>query len=177
MQKKTDLILHPKRMQILTTLGQRPMSGQALVRELPDISQASLYRHLSTLIKGGIVEMINEDGAKHYRIVAGQGRLRPDDLADLSGADLVGAFTSFCSNLIAHFADLAEGKSAMEVSAMGASFNQTTIEMTESELIELTEAMQTIIARRNPAKEGQVKRTYTLASVLLPQRGQQNAET
>ena len=57
---KADLILHPARLRIMGELGGRQMTSRQLAIALPDMAQASLYRHIKALLDGGILEVVSE---------------------------------------------------------------------------------------------------------------------
>jgi DNA-binding transcriptional ArsR family regulator len=60
-----DLVLHPVRLRILQAfLGGRHLTTGDLARELPDVAQAGLYRHVSRLAKGGVLEVVGERQAR-----------------------------------------------------------------------------------------------------------------
>jgi Fe2+ or Zn2+ uptake regulation protein len=55
------LRLHPVRLRILEAfLGDRKLTTADLRAELPDISAASLYRHIAFLVEGGVLEVVAE---------------------------------------------------------------------------------------------------------------------
>ena len=57
-----DLLLHPIRMGVVQNLiGNRKFTAQQLSRLLPDVPQATLYRHLDKLLKTGIITVIEEN--------------------------------------------------------------------------------------------------------------------
>ena len=56
-----DLVLHPVRLRILQAfLGGRHLTTGDLARELPDVAQAGLYRHVRSLAEGGVLEVVRE---------------------------------------------------------------------------------------------------------------------
>src|SRR6185437_4634635 len=60
-----DLVLHPVRLRILQAfLGGRRLTTGDLARELPDVAQAGLYRHVSRLAEGGVLEVVSERQAR-----------------------------------------------------------------------------------------------------------------
>lgn len=55
-----DIVLHPVRLRIVQQLGGRQLTTAALREELPDITQATLYRHVAALIAAQIVTVVDE---------------------------------------------------------------------------------------------------------------------
>lgn len=55
-----NLTMHPIRARLLYVLGRRELTTQQIVHELPDISQASVYRHVRLLAKSGLLRVVRE---------------------------------------------------------------------------------------------------------------------
>lgn len=57
-----EVILNPIRIRIVTVLAQsQGLTTAEIMKELPDVAQATLYRHISTLLKAEIIEVIKEN--------------------------------------------------------------------------------------------------------------------
>lgn len=75
---RTDVVLHPVRSRIVRSfLGTERRTAGELTRLLPDVPQASLYRHLNALIDGKILRVISPgeqripgSGRRGYALVA-----------------------------------------------------------------------------------------------------------
>ena len=60
-ESKAELVLHPVRLRIIQSLiGGRERTPQQIAEELPDVAQATLYRHLGRLAKAGLVKVVAE---------------------------------------------------------------------------------------------------------------------
>src|SRR4051794_12982276 len=59
-ESTVDVILHPIRMRIIQSLINQQRTAQQLKELLPDIPQASLYRHLKRLVEAGVIHIIDE---------------------------------------------------------------------------------------------------------------------
>jgi DNA-binding transcriptional ArsR family regulator len=53
-----DVLVHPLRMRIVTAMGLQKMTAGDIAAHLPDIPQASLYRHLALLVKADVVQIV-----------------------------------------------------------------------------------------------------------------------
>ncbi len=168
MLPKAKLLIHPDRMQLITELSSHSLTGPALAAALPSIPQASLYRHLTHLIEGGIVEVTKQDGQKHYRIVEGQARLGPDDLEGMSGADLLNAFSMFCSGLLVRVGQSIGEGVALDASRKGLKFLQVKVRMTDADLVAMNELIASVV-RRSQENEDENSRAYTLAAIIIPE--------
>jgi len=56
--KKVDLILHPIRLQILSTLSGRNLSTQEIAEKLYTIPISTLYRQMRVLLKGNLIQVV-----------------------------------------------------------------------------------------------------------------------
>lgn len=61
-ETKADLILHPVRMKVLQTLASgRRKTVQQIAEQLPEVPQATLYRHLKKLLDANVIEVVEEN--------------------------------------------------------------------------------------------------------------------
>lgn len=173
MNSKIDLILHPVRMRLVAELSERQMTSRQLAAMLPDISQATLYRHIKRLVEGGIFEVVAEqvvNGAteRTYAVVAGQNQLKPDEVANLSDAEHIKLFSVFAAGLIDSFTRYVQQPKAVDFLADGVSYNRTVVYLDDSERDALAkaffEALQPFMSNLPAA----ARRRYTLASVVIP---------
>ena len=170
---KNDLIFHPVRMRLMTELAGRQMTPGQLAAAMPDIPQATLYRHIKRLWDGGIFEVVNEqivNGAteRTFAVVAGQERLTDADLQGLSPEEHTQNFMTYTASLIDAFARYVQQANPNEMSADGLSYNRATIYLSAEERVEFQEAVVALlqgVMRNEPTPERQ---RFTLASVVIP---------
>jgi DNA-binding transcriptional ArsR family regulator len=104
MAAKADLITHPARARIMTTMMGRRLTTNQLSRLMPDVPLPSLYRHLRTLMEGGVIDAVDEvriNGAanKVYEVVPGGGRIDRREVENVSEADHLRYFATFLNGL------------------------------------------------------------------------------
>ncbi len=74
MKNNIDIIMNPIRMRIIQTLvTKKELSTQEISEYLPDVPQATLYRHLHTLVHAHIIKTVHElkkkrDHGKNLRL-------------------------------------------------------------------------------------------------------------
>ena len=108
-QTNVDVILHPIRLRILLTLAGRRLTAQDLAQALPQVPQATLYRHIRHLmdadllsidetrsVRGGVVENV-------YTLKQEDARLTAEDVASLSREDHLRFFTIFFTSVLQDF--------------------------------------------------------------------------
>jgi DNA-binding transcriptional ArsR family regulator len=85
---KEDLLLHPVRLRIILAAAGRRVTAQQLADELPDIPQATLYRHINTLAAGGMLVVVRE---RRVRNTVEKTYALPDQSLMLTAEDLKNA--------------------------------------------------------------------------------------
>src|SRR5437899_614102 len=109
-ETKADLLLHPIRLRIIQAfVPPKRLTAQAIGAMLPDVPPATLYRHLNTLTRGGVLAVVERRQVrgtteKVYALLAGGTHLSPSDLAAASKEDHLRYFTTFVATLLGDFA-------------------------------------------------------------------------
>src|SRR5450759_2000666 len=110
--KLADLVLHPVRLRIILAFARgRRLTPQQVAAFVPDVPQATLYRQIDRLYRGGALAVAAERrvrGAveRTYVLAEGGASVSPKDLAKSSRDDHLGYFTAFAAGLIAQFLSL-----------------------------------------------------------------------
>src|SRR5262249_50282609 len=103
-----EAIIHPVRLRILLAFAGEPRTTEELVAALPDVPQASLYRHLNRLIEAEVLEVVGDavprrGNSRTYAPVAGAGSLSAADIAGASRDDHLRYFAAYLAALMAAF--------------------------------------------------------------------------
>jgi DNA-binding transcriptional ArsR family regulator len=172
-QSKSDLIFHPVRMRLITELAGRQLTPGQLAAALPDIPQATLYRHIKRLQAGGLIEVTAEqvvNGAteRTFAVVAGQVRLTDADLEGLTVAEHIRNFATFAASLIDAFSRYAQQAEPTAMAADGVSYNRAVIYLNDVERAEFQEAVVALLQNVMSQQPTSERKRYTLASVIIP---------
>lgn len=106
---KADLILHPVRLRILITIGKNEKTVAQIAGLLPDIAQATLYRHINTLVEGNILTVTHEKPIRGtvertYALTdINAASLTAEDIAHVSKEEHLRYFTMFTALLLSSF--------------------------------------------------------------------------
>jgi DNA-binding transcriptional ArsR family regulator len=173
MTNKADLIIHPVRLRIITALGGRQHTPRQLAALLPDIAQASLYRHISILLKAGILEVVAEQQVngsleRTLAIAKGHINLTASDLQALPREDHLRYFSMFSATLIASFAEYMRTATLSNIIEDGLSYNVTTIHLSDEERAQLSDEIDQVIGRVWANPPTPQRKSYTLASIVIP---------
>jgi DNA-binding transcriptional ArsR family regulator len=171
-ERWADLALHPVRIRILRSVAGGRRTARDVADLLPDVPQATLYRHLAALVKGGLLDVVEERrvGGAAERVFAlppGGAALEGDALAAATPGDHERYFTVFVSSLLAEFARYL-ARERVDLVADGAGYQQAVLHLDDAEFAEFArgfgELVQPLLG--NEPREGRVPRL--LATVLMP---------
>ena len=105
---KADIVLHPIRFRILMIASGRRVSAQQIISALPDVPQASAYRHIARLVEAGILQAVEEmtprgSVEKTYTLPEQAADLSREDMAPVSYEDHMRYFTAFVTLMMSQF--------------------------------------------------------------------------
>jgi DNA-binding transcriptional ArsR family regulator len=176
---RADLILHPVRLRIIlafaSDVGTRRLTAQQVAAALPDLPQASLYRHLERLYRGGVLAIAGERrvrGAveRTYVLAAGGASLSPEDLANATREDHLAYFTTFAAGLIGQFERYLR-RPEVDLVADGVGYRQVVLNLSDEELLEMAVALNAAVLRFMGHGPEPGRRRRLLATVVIPQDG------
>jgi DNA-binding transcriptional ArsR family regulator len=168
-----DLLLHPIRLRIVQAfLGRGELTTTALSRELPDIATATLYRQVTALLEGGILEVTDERkvrGALERSLVlqTAAANVTGEDAATMGIDEHRRAFLTFVAGLLGDF-DRYLGRGDIDLVRDLVGYRQAAAHLSDSELHELLAELRAVIEPRlrNPASPGRTRRLIT--TILMP---------
>jgi DNA-binding transcriptional ArsR family regulator len=167
-----ELALHPVRIRIMRAVAGARLTTHDLVELLPDIAQATLYRHLSTLVKAGLIEVVEERkirGAveRVYALPAEGATLDAAALATATPADHARYFTAFTSSLLSEFSRYL-ARERIDFAADGAGYQQVVLHLTDAELAKFAADLGQVIGPLLGNEPGPGRVPRLLATILLP---------
>jgi DNA-binding transcriptional ArsR family regulator len=168
-----ELLLHSVRVRIVHALsgGQTQTTSQLCAR-LPDVSKATVYRHVGLLVEAGLLEVAGEQrvhGAveRHYRLHTGRAVISGDAAASMSLEDHRHGFAAAMAALVAEFnAYLDRGDANPTADLVG--YRQIPLWLTPEELEELIRNIHSLILSKMSNAAGPDRRRYLLSPILFP---------
>jgi DNA-binding transcriptional ArsR family regulator len=167
-----ELIGHPVRLRIVHALRGRTLTTAQLHERLPDVSKATLYRHVELLADGGILDVAEERrvrGAveRHYRLDAERARIDPETAATLTPADHRRGFGVALAALLAEFnAYLDQDGADPATDPVG--YRQHAIWLDRAELEALVGELRAAILPRLANSPTAGRSRYLLSPILFP---------
>lgn len=178
-----DLLLHPVRLRVVQAfLGGRVLTTRELAAELPEVSAATVYRHVGALAEGGVLEVVSEvrvRGAveRTYRLVAERASVAAEDLAGMTVDEHRAAFLAFVASLVRDMDAYLDGGD-VDLVRDGVGYRQVVLHLGDDDVPRLAAELREVVARWATApqvEEGAegadargALRRRALSTVLMP---------
>ncbi|MNK67796.1 hypothetical protein D3C87_871410 [compost metagenome] len=172
-ESAADLILHPVRMRVIQLLGTgRQSTAQQLAEALPDIPPATLYRHLSKLLQGGILEVVSQRQVrgtqeKTYSLKKQAAILGPEEFAKASREDHMRYFASFLATLMGDYGRYLQ-REPLDPLADGVGYRTAPLNLSDAEFQQMVQALQEAIRPFVGFPESPDRTTRLFSTVLIP---------
>ncbi len=171
-ERWAEVALHPVRIRILRAVAGARLTTNDLFALLPDIPQATLYRHLNTLVKGGLVEVVEQRkirGAveRVYALPAHGATLDPAALATATPEDHARYFTAFVSSLLSEFSRYLS-REHIDFAADGVGYHQLVLHLTDAEMAKFAADLGGVLGPLLSHEPGGGRIPRLLATIMLP---------
>ncbi len=168
-----DVILHPVRMRIIQSLINQQITAQQIKELLPDIPQATLYRHIKKLVEAEVIHIIDElpnrgTVEKVYSIQdPNKATIDTDELNKLSKNEHMGLFIQFMANLMGEYERYLQQEKVNLVED-GVTFRQTSLYLSDEEFPEFIKELAAVYLKVTQNKPQPGRRRRTLATIIIP---------
>jgi DNA-binding transcriptional ArsR family regulator len=168
-----ELLLHPVRLRIVHALsGGRILTTASLRARMPNVSKATMYRQVSLLVVGGILEVDHDEPVggtieRWYRLRQSSAVITSDAAAAAELSDYRRAFAAAMAALLGEFnAYLDRGHADPPADAVG--FRQHALWLSPNERNELISEMRKAIVPRLNNEPAPGRRQHLLSPILFP---------
>jgi DNA-binding transcriptional ArsR family regulator len=171
--KTVDLLLHPVRLRVVHALsGGRESTTTQLRARLPDVPKVTLYRQVTLLVEGGVLEVAGEQrvrGAveRRYRLRTDRPAVDAGAAAAMTVEDHRRGFTAAMAVLIAEFEAYLDRAGADPV-ADGVSYRQGVLWLSPAELATMSERMVAVLRDVLTNEPAPGRAPYLLSPILFP---------
>jgi DNA-binding transcriptional ArsR family regulator len=168
-----ELLLHPVRLRIVHAMsGGRTRTTSALCAQLPDVSKATVYRHVGVLADAGLLEVADEQrvhGAveRRYRLSKARAVIDQDAAASMSLEEHRHGFAAAMGALLAEFNSYLDREHA-DPFADSVSYKQFPLWLTQDELAGLIDDIRGAIMSRMDNEPAKDRRPHLLSTILFP---------
>jgi DNA-binding transcriptional ArsR family regulator len=168
-----ELLLHPVRVRILHAMsGGLTHTTSELRARLPDVSKATVYRHVSLLAEAGVLEVVSEQrvhGAveRRYRLHRPLAVIDTDAAASMTLDEHRSAFAAGMAALVAEFNTYLDRANA-DPTADKVGYRQIPLWLSKDEIAELISEVQGTIIAKVDNQPAAGRRLYLLSPILFP---------
>lgn len=166
-----DLVFHPIRIRVLTTLSGRQMTTKDLAKELPDVSQPSLYRHIGLLIDAKMIRVVKEERIRGSVLRYLEVNSATDMKLDLKQVPIEHRIEYFARYLLlmlqTYTKTLRSGKVDPATTPMP--FMGVPLNLTDHELRELFQLVADFIQPRMEVLESDDRRRFFMSFMAIPE--------
>jgi DNA-binding transcriptional ArsR family regulator len=168
-----DLLIHPVRLRIVHAMsGGRTLTTSQLCALLPDVSKATVYRHVGLLADGGLLEVTGEQRARGavertYRLRRARAVIDAETAASVSRDDHRRAFAVAMTALLAEFNAYLDRDDADPAGDL-VGYRQHALWLSPGERAEMIEELRGVLVSRlgNAPSPGRIR--HLLSPVLFP---------
>ncbi|WP_433578996.1 helix-turn-helix domain-containing protein [Nocardia brasiliensis] len=168
-----ELLAHPVRLRIVHALrGDRVLTTAQLCARLPDVSKATVYRHVELLANGGILEVAERQRIRgvlerHYRLRGDRAVIDEDTAAAHSAEDHRRVFAIAMTTLLAEFNAYLDRDDA-DPAADLVGYRQHAIWLSDNEVRDLIGALRSAIVPVLGNEPTPQRARYLLSPILFP---------
>jgi DNA-binding transcriptional ArsR family regulator len=168
-----DLLLHPVRIRIIHALsGAQVRTTAELADHLPDVSRATVYRHVALLVEGGILDVVAERrvrGAveRSYRLRGGRAVISREEAATMSKEQHRAAFASALAVLVAEFNAYLDSTDS-DPSRDRVGYTQIPIWLSRRELADVQRTVVNAVAANGNNQRNSGRRPYLMSPIMFP---------
>ena len=173
----TELVLHPVRIRIVfAAMDGLPFTTSEMSRRLPDVSKASLYRHLALLADGELLEVESEELVngiveRHYRLLRVRAVIDPAAAAAMTNDDHRRGFAAVTASLLAEFNAYLDRPESNPTSD-SVSYRQFPLWLTAAERTGLVEEISAAIQARSVHEPSAERKRHLLTTIFFPAESQ-----
>ncbi len=174
-ESTVDIILHPVRMRIIQSLINQQMTAQQMKVLLPDIPQASLYRHIKKLVEAGVIHIIDEIPnrgtiEKIYSLQdPAKASIPPEKLNSFTKDEHMDLFFKFMANIMGEY-ERYLNQEKIDLASDGVSFRQTSVFLDDNEFVQFIKEISEVYAKVTQNKPKKGRRRRTLATIIIPKQ-------
>ena len=170
--RQSDILLHPIRLRIVLTTAGDELTTADIARRMPDVPQATLYRHIATLVDAGMLDVVGERKARGavertYRVNTAVARVEAAEASEMDAEEHFEAFTMFVGVLIETYGRYLKSPAA-DPAHDGVSVRQARLWLTDQELDGLVVDLKGVLAGYLDFEETDRRKPRLLNTILMP---------
>jgi len=167
-----DVIINPIRMRIIQTLvTNKELSTQQISEYLPDVPQATLYRHLHVLVHAEVIKTVQENKKRgtveRIYALSEDASFTDEDVGKISRDEHFQYFFSFVTTLMSGFGDYLK-RGHIDMANDGVTYRQANIYLSDKELQDLMVSISTLIVKQIDNKPIEGRTLRSISNIVIP---------
>ena len=169
-----DLILHPIRLRILLAIGDNRWTARQMAQVMPDVAQATLYRHINALADGNILQVVEEHPVrgtveKVYALPDPRMlNLSEEAFVNASKDDHMRYFTLFVAGLLGDFSRYLQRTDPVDLRRDGVGYHIHPIYLSDEEFEAFARGLSELMQPLLENKPGGDRKRRLLTMILMP---------
>ncbi len=168
----SDLLLHPVRLRIVLEASSQDLTARELAERMPDVPQATLYRHLPTLADAGVLEVVSErrirGGVERtFRLAEGQGGLSAADAEGMTLDEHRQGFAVFAGALVGAFSRYLDAPGARPAEDP-VGYRQVALWLSDEEFRDMAAALSSALEPFLGHEKADGRRRVVLSTIAMP---------
>jgi DNA-binding transcriptional ArsR family regulator len=169
---KSDILLHPVRLRIVLATSGNRLTPAELSERLPDVPQASLYRHIARLAEAGVLDVVDERKIRGvtertYAVNAEAMTIGAEDADAMTADEHHRSFAAFAGALIDAYGRYLSNPGARP-SSDGVSYRQIPLNLSDEELERMAGELGAVLRRNLDLEPSPDRRRRLMSIVLMP---------
>ncbi len=167
-----EVIMNPIRMRILQTLvTKKKLSSQQISEYLPDVAQATLYRHIHTLVQAGIIRIVHETKKRgtveRIYAVSDDGTILSEvNVDEMSRDEHLQYFFAFLLQLMVDFDAYIQGDH-LDIQKDGLTYRQANIYLSDDELQDLMGSISQLLLKHIDNRPTEERTLRSVSSIVI----------
>jgi DNA-binding transcriptional ArsR family regulator len=171
---KSDILLHPVRLRIVLAMSGTRLTPAGLSERLPDVPQASLYRHIARLADAGVLEVVDERKVRGvrertYALNVEAVTIGAEDADAMTADEHHRSFAAFAGALIDAYGRYLSDPGARP-SADGVSYRQIPLNLSDEELEQMSSDLGAVLERYLDLEPSPDRHRRLMSIVMMPDK-------
>ncbi len=171
-----DSLLHPVRLRIAITLAGREMTPLQIAEALPEVPQATLYRHINRLRKAGVLRVTREvpirgTTQRVYALVESAASISREEFQEANSEEHLRFFQAFLASLTGLYQAYVLSNQPKQV-AQEVVYNLEPLYLTNAEREKLAATLRKATLRHKANTPDQERRRTYVGRILFPESGE-----
>ncbi|MBF9017719.1 MULTISPECIES: helix-turn-helix domain-containing protein [unclassified Oceanispirochaeta] len=173
-KKRADLVLHPVRLRIISLLSALELTAGQIAAKLPDVPQATLYRHLKSLENASLINVVDSHPVrgtveKIYGLRDSAAvNFDQDDAGKFSREDHQKYFSAFLGSLFNSFMNIVNSLDEHPELLGRLGYRTRAVEIPAGQLADFQKDYLALLEKYGSSEEG-IKERYLLSTVIVPE--------